>query len=117
VNCGSNTNLGNGYYDAPTQYGSFGLALVPVKKLRVDLGYTISAVNGTTEFLNLLQVAGSLRSKYQTPYVNLAWVLTPGWVFKGDWDYYGYGEDSPVGPTSPRNFHGNVYTVAAHYEF
>ncbi len=117
VNCGTNTWLGTGYYNAPTQYGSFGLTLVPIKKLRTGLGYRINAVNGTTEFLNPRQVAGSLQSQYQTPYVNLAWTLTPGLALKGDWNYYGYGESSLVGPTAPRAFHGNVYTVAAHYEF
>jgi len=117
VNCGTNTNLGNGYYDAPTQYGSFGISLTPVKKIRADLGYTISAVNGTAELLNLLQVNGSLQSQYQTPYAKLAWALSPGWALKGDWNYYGYGEGSPVGPTSPRAFHANIYTLAMHYEF
>lgn len=117
VNCGTNTWLGTGYYDAPTQYASFGISLVPVKRFRTDLGYSISAVNGTTEFLNPRQVSGSLRSQYQTPYLKLAWTLRPGWIFRGDWNYYGYGEDSPVGPTSPRTFHGNVGTVAFHYEF
>jgi hypothetical protein len=117
VNCGTNTNLGNGYYNAPTQYGSIDLTLTPIKKLRADLGYRVSAVDGTAEFLNLLQVSGSLQSRYQTPYAKVAWTLRPGWVWKGDWNYYGYGEGSPVGPTSARSFHGNVYTVAVHHEF
>lgn len=117
VNCGTNTWLGTGYYNAPTQYGSFGLTLVPMTKLRTGLGYRMNAVNGTTEFLNPRQVAGSLQSQYQTPYANLAWTFAPGLALKGDWNYYGYGEGSLIGPTSPRSFHGNVYTVAAHYEF
>jgi len=117
VNCGTNTNLGTGYYDAPTQYGSFDITVMPVKRLRAGLGYRISAVDGTTEFLNPRQVAGSLQSQYQTPYANLALTLSPGFVWKGDWNYYGYGESSLVGPTLPRAFHGNVYTVAVHYEF
>jgi hypothetical protein len=37
--------------------------------------------------------------------------------WKGGWNYYGYGEDGPVGPTSPRNFHANILTLALHYEF
>src|ERR1039457_4804776 len=39
ADCGTNTNLGTGYYDAPTQYGSFGITLAPVKKLRASVGY------------------------------------------------------------------------------
>jgi hypothetical protein len=115
--CGTNTNLGTGYYDAPTQYGSFGFTLAPVKKLRVGAGYRISAVNGTTEFLNVLQVAGSLQSHYQTPYANVAWTVHPGWVWKANWNHYEYEEGGPVGPTSPRDFKSEVVTLAMHYEF
>jgi hypothetical protein len=117
ADCGTNTNLGTGYYDAPTEYGSFGFRLAPVKTLRANVGYQISAVNGTTEFLNHLQVPGSLQSRYQSPFINVAWTLHPGWTWKGSWNYYGYGEDGPVGPTSPRNFHANMLTLALHYEF
>ena len=115
--CGTNLNLATGYYDAPTQYGSFGITLTPVKVFRVGAGYRISAVNGTTEFLNPLQVAGSLQSKYQTPYADVAWTFHPGWVWKGDWNHYAYDESGPVGPTLPRNFRADMLTLAVHYEF
>jgi len=117
ADCGTNTNLGTGYYDAPTQYGAIGFTLAPVKKFRSSLGYRINAISGTTEFLNPREVAGSLRSHYQTPYANLAWTIHPGWVWKGNWNRYGYKEDGPSGPTLPRNFRGDVYTFAVHYEF
>jgi hypothetical protein len=115
--CGTNTLLGNGYYDAPTQYGSIGITLAPVKKLRSSLGYRMSAVSGNTEFLNPRQVSGSLQSQYQSPYFNAAWTVHPGWIWKGEWNYYGYGEGTPIGPTLPRSFRGNVYTLGMHYEF
>jgi hypothetical protein len=115
--CGTNIYLGTGRYDAPTQFGSIGVILAPVKQLSSSLGYRMSAVNGTEEFLNPRQVPGSLQSQYQTPYVNVAWTVHPGWIWRGDWNYYGYGEGGPVGPTSPRTFHGNVYTISMHYEF
>jgi hypothetical protein len=117
ADCGTNTNLGNGYYDAPTHYGNIGVILAPIKQLRTGLGYRISDVNGTTEFLNVRQVSGSLRSKYQSPYANVAWTVHPGWALKGYWNHYVYDEDGPIGPTLPRNFRGDVYTVAMHYEF
>src|SRR5271165_2700765 len=88
ADCGSNTNLGTGYYDAPTEYGSFSFMFVPFKTLRSNVGYQISAVNGTTELLNPLQVPGSLRSKYQSPFINVAWTFHPGWTWKGTWNYY-----------------------------
>ncbi len=117
ADCGTNTNLGTGYYDAPTEYGSFSLMFAPSKTLRSNVGYQISSVNGTTEFLNPRQVAGSLRSSYQSPFIDFAWTLHPGWTWKGGWNYYGYGEGSVVGPTSPRIFHANLVTLALHYEF
>jgi hypothetical protein len=115
--CGTNTNLGTGYYDAPTQFGSFGVTLAPVRKLRAGFGYRMSAVNGTTEFLNVLQVAGSLQSQYQTPYANVAWTIRPGLVGKANWNHYEYEEGGPVGPTAPRNFKSEVVTLAMHFEF
>lgn len=77
----------------------------------------MNAVNGTTEYLNPRQVPGSLQSKYQTPFVNVTWTVKDGLGFRGEWDYYGYGEDGPAGPTLPRNFHTNLYTLGVHYEF
>jgi hypothetical protein len=117
ADCGTNTNLGTGYYDAPTEYGSFSLTFGPVKTVRANVGYQISAVNGTTELLNPLAVPGSLQSHYQIPFMNVAWNFRPGWTWKGSWNYYGYGEDGPVGPTLPRNFNANMVTLALHYEF
>lgn len=108
---------GNSYYDAPTQYGSVGLVLTPVKPIRVSFGYRANAVSGKTEQLHPLNVPGSLQSTYQTPYASLTWKLTHGWGFKGDYNYYGYGENSPVGPTAPRAFHANMVTLAVHYEY
>jgi hypothetical protein len=117
ADCGTNTNLGTGYYDAPTEYGSFSLMFAPIKTLRANVGYRVSAVNGTTELLNPLAVPGSLQSQYQSPFINVAWTFHPGLTWKGSWNYYGYGEDGPVGPTSPRNFHADMLTLALHYEF
>jgi hypothetical protein len=115
--CGSNIYLGSGYYDAPTQYGSIGITWTPVKKFRSALGYTMNAVNGTTEFLNPREVPGSLQSQYQTPYANVAWTFSPEWTWKANWNYYSYGEGTPIGPTLFRSFRGNVYTLSIHREW
>ncbi len=117
ADCGTNLNLGTGYYDSPTEYGSFSLMFAPLKTLRSNVGYQISAVNGTTELLNPLAVPGSLQSRYQSPFINVAWTFHPRWTWKGGWNYYGYGEGGLVGPTSPRNFHADNVTLAVHYEF
>jgi len=115
--CGTNVYLGNGYYDAPTEYGSIGIILAPTEKIRTSLGYRMSAVNGTQEFLNPRQVPGSLQSQYQSPYAEIALTVVRGWSMKADWNYYSYGEGSPIGPTAPRSFRGNLYTLGMHHQF
>jgi hypothetical protein len=117
ADCGTNTYLGTAFYDEPTQYGSFDFMFSPNKKVQAHAGYRMNAVNGSTEFLNPRQVPGSLQSHYQTPFGNVVWTVAQGWGFRGEWNYYDYGEGSAVGPTLPRAFHTNLYTLGVHYEF
>lgn len=125
VTCGNAVNTatstvayyGTSYYDAPTQYGSFGILYSPITKLRTGVGYRMSAADGKTEFLNPRNAPGALQSEYQTPYASVGYTVAAGWGFSGNWNYYGYGEGSPIGPTLPRSFRGNVYTLGMHYEF
>ena len=109
--------LTNGYYDSPTQNGSFGFNLSAMKRLKAGMGYQITAINGTTKAINPRQAPGSLQSTFQAPYAHVMWTLSEGWGLLGNWNYYGYGEGAPPGPTLPRIFHGNVYTLGVHYEF
>lgn len=50
--CGTNPDLGDGFYDAPTQYGAIGITLALGKKFRSSVGYSMCAVNGTKEIFN-----------------------------------------------------------------
>jgi hypothetical protein len=54
-------------------------------------------VNGSRFFNDARDVNGSLVSSYQTPFVNVAWTLHPGWVWKAEYNYFGYGEGGPSG--------------------
>jgi hypothetical protein len=85
------------FADAPTQYASFGVTYSPNKTIRSGLGYRISAVSGNQFFSDAQQVNGSLQSAYQSPYVNLAWTVHPGLIWKMDYNFYGYGEGGPSG--------------------
>ena len=107
----------NGFYNQPTQYGSIGFLLSPIKKLHAAAGYRMSAVNGNAPPINIRQVPGSLQSQYQTPYGRIAYDFTPNWTWKGDYNYYSYGEGTPIGPTLPRSFHANNFTLAIRYAF
>ncbi len=85
------------FADAPTQYASVGLNVSPNKHISSSLGYIISAVSGNQFFNDARQVNGSLQSAYQSPYVHVAWTVHPDWIFKADYNYYGYGEGGPSG--------------------
>jgi hypothetical protein len=89
--------LGRDFMDAPTQYASFGLTYSPNKVVRTAAGYRISSVSGN-QFFNVAQeVNGSLQSAYQSPYVNLAWTVHPGLIYRAEYNYFGYGEGGPSG--------------------
>jgi hypothetical protein len=85
------------FMDAPTQYASMALTLSPSKAFHSDIGYRISAVSGNQFFNDAQEVNGSLQSAYQSPFVNLAWTVKPGWVWRAEYNYYGYGEGGPSG--------------------
>jgi hypothetical protein len=85
------------FADAPTQYASVGFNYALNTKVRTTTGYRISAVSGNQFFANAQQVNGSLQSAYQSPYFNAAWTVRPGWVWRAEYNYYGYGEGGPSG--------------------
>jgi hypothetical protein len=101
-----NTGAGRSGYDfgpaldfvhAPTQTGSVALILSPVKTVKSNIGYNINSVNGSRFYNDPRDVAGSLVSTYQSPFVNLAWTLRPGLTWKAEYNFYGYGEGGPSG--------------------
>jgi hypothetical protein len=99
---GSTTQLadwfGRDFMDAPTQYGSVSVRFSPVKPIQSNLGYRISSVDGSRFFNDARDVNGSLVSTYQSPFVNLAWTIRHGLIWKAEYNYYGYGEGGPSGP-------------------
>jgi hypothetical protein len=107
----------NGFYNQPAQSGNIGFVLTPSKRLHATAGYRISSVNGQAPPINIRQVPGSLQSQYRTPYGGLTFDLAQNWSWKGDYNYYGYGEGAPNAPTLPRNFHANILTLSVRYAF
>jgi hypothetical protein len=98
---GSTTQLADwfarDFMDAPTQYGSVALTLSPVKQIHSNVGYRMSAVSGSQFFNDARAVNGSLHSAFQTPYLNIAWTVHPGLIWRADYNFYGYGEGGPSG--------------------
>ena len=98
---GSTTQLADwfarDFMDAPTQYGSVSINLSPVKTIHSNVGYRVSAVSGNQFFNDARAVNGSLDSTYQSPYLNLAWTVHSGLIWKAEYNFYGYGEGGPSG--------------------
>ncbi len=85
------------FIDAPTQSGSVAFMLSPSKQVHSNLGYRINSVNGSRFYNDARDVAGSLVSTYQSPFVNLSWESRPGLIWKADYNFFGYGEGGPSG--------------------
>jgi len=85
------------FMNAPTQYASVALALSPIDKFHANIGYRISSVNGSRFFNDPRDVNGSLVSAYQTPFVNLSYAMRKNLIWKGEYNYFGYGEGGVSG--------------------
>jgi hypothetical protein len=85
------------FMDAPTQAGSVAIHLSPNAKFTSNIGYRISAVNGSRFYNDARDVAGSLVSTYQSPFLSAAWTVHPGFIWKAEYNFYGYGEGGPSG--------------------
>ncbi len=88
---------GRAFMSAPTQHGSVGVNVNPNDKLKYGIGYRISSVAGSQFFTDARAVNGSLQSSYQTPYLNVAYTMHPGLIWKAEYNYFGYGEGGPSG--------------------
>jgi hypothetical protein len=100
---GSTTQLADwharDFMDAPTQFGTVSLMLSPNTKLHSNIGYRISSVNGNQFFNDARYVNGSLVSTYQSPFFNLAYTIRKGLIWRGEYNFFGYGEGGPSGPS------------------
>jgi hypothetical protein len=85
------------FMHAPTQSGSVSLNWSPTKTVKTNLGYNINSVNGTRFYNDARDVAGSLVSTSQSPFLNFAWTSRPGLTWKAEYNFYGYGEGGPSG--------------------
>jgi hypothetical protein len=89
---------GRDFMDAPTNSGSVSLTFSPIDKFHSNIGYRISAVDGSQMFTDARSVNGSLNSTYQSPFVDLSYTLHKGLSFNASYNFFGYGEGGPSGP-------------------
>jgi hypothetical protein len=113
----ANTLMTNSHYTNHTNFGMTTIRLKPTKRATLNVGYSITSVDGNVPQFNVLQPLGTLQYKYQQPVANLSIDIGHKLAYSTGWNYYQYGEGSFVGPTAPRYFHANALTESLRYAF
>ncbi len=107
----NDTPFRNNRGDFPTEQASF------QSNYFSWLGYSITSAAGNTFTIDTLSPTGPLTYRCQLPFAAVNVDMTKRVAFKSSWNYYDYCEYSDSGPTLPRNFRGNVYTLSLRYAF
>ncbi len=113
----ANNLMANSYYTNHTNFGMTTIRFKPTKRATLNVGYSITSVDGNVPQFNVLQPLGSLQYKYQQPVANLSIDIGHKLAYNTGWNYYQYGEGSFAGPTAPRYFHANAVTESLRYAF
>ncbi|MGB9029209.1 MAG: hypothetical protein WCC27_03735 [Acidobacteriaceae bacterium] len=85
------------FMDAPTNAGSAALRISPSNTLKGAIGYRINSVDGSRFYNDARDVAGSLVSRYQSPFASVAYTVHPGWTWKAEYNYFSYAEGGASG--------------------
>jgi hypothetical protein len=87
----------------------------PVPRINLGAGYTVTSTTGNTLILNPIAPTGPLSYNYHLPSASLSIELAKHLIYKTNWNYYDYNEKSQPGPTLPRDFRGNTFTLSLRY--
>ena len=115
INCGTPFLSGLSVYTNLTHYGSGSLVLKPWKRVTAGLGYALTSTSGNTLILNPNAPTGPLNFNYHLPTASVSVDVLKNLTYKASWNNYDYNEKSNPGPTLPRDFHGNVFTISLRY--
>lgn len=115
LSCGTPFLSGISVYSEASHIGSGSIYLKPVKRVTAAVGYTVTSSNGNTLILNPNAPTGPLAFNYHLPSASLVIEMAKNLTFKGGWNYYDYNEKSDPGPTLPRDFRGNSFTLSLRY--
>jgi hypothetical protein len=114
-NCGTPFLSGASVYTEASHVGAGSIYLRPLKRLTTAVGYTVTSSNGNTLILNPNAPTGPLAFNYHLPTASILYQIEKNLAFKGGWNYYDYNEKSNPGPTLPRDFRGNTFTLSLRY--
>jgi len=106
---------GLSFYTENAHSGGGGLLFRPLPRVTTGIGYTITSSSGNTLILNPNAPLGPLSYNYHLPQATLGIELTKHLTYKTGWNFYDYNEKSDPGPTLPRSFRGNVFTLSMRY--
>jgi hypothetical protein len=115
LSCGTPFLSGLSVYTELSNIAGGSLYWKPVRRVNVGVGYTLTSSTGTTLILNPNAPTGPLSFNYHLPMASLAVQLSKNLTYKTGWNYYDYNEKSNPGPTLPRDFRGNAFTLSLRY--
>jgi hypothetical protein len=115
VSCGTPFLSGTSIYTDTSNFASGSLTVKPWKRVTLGGGYAITSTVGNTLILNPNAPTGPLSFNYHLPTAQLAVEISKNLVYKAGWNYYDYNEKSLPGPTLPRDFRGNTFTLSLRY--
>jgi hypothetical protein len=115
LSCGTPFLSGISVYTETSHIVNSSVFLKPVPRVSMAVGYTVTSSNGNTLILNPNAPTGPLAYNYHLPVASLAVEFSKQLTFKGGWNYYDYNEKSNPGPTLPRDFRGNTFTLSLRY--
>ena len=115
ITCGTPFLSGLSLYSDTSNFGSISMLFKPWKQFTLGAGYAVTSTSGSTTILNPIAPTGPLAFNYHLPTASLAYAFSEHLSFKTGWNYYDYNEKSNPGPTLPRDFRGNVFTLSLRY--
>ncbi len=115
ISCGTPFLSGLSLYNNTSNYGSASLIMRPTKRITAGAGYAVTTTNGNTTILNPIAPTGPLAFNYHLPTASIALLLSEKLTFKSGWNFYDYNEKSNPGPTLPRDFRGNMFSLSLRY--
>jgi hypothetical protein len=115
LSCGTPFLSGISVYTETSNVGGGSIYLNPVSRVKLGVGYTVTSSVGSTLILNPNAPTGPLSFNYHLPLASLAVDITKHLTYKTGWNYYDYNEKSLPGPTLPRDFRGNTFTLSLRY--
>ncbi|HEU4415970.1 MAG TPA: hypothetical protein VFT65_14385 [Candidatus Angelobacter sp.] len=114
-NCGTPFLSAPSFYSETSHVGSGSVYFKPITRVTAAVGYTVTSSNGSTLILNPIAPTGPLAFNYHLPSASLVIQMARNLAFKSGWNYYDYNEKSDPGPTLPRDFRGNTFTLSLRY--